>query len=148
MKRTRGRGVDRRGGWNDEGGAVAERMRVREARESDCFPRVDRKRKGDGDRRVEERAIPVQLSLADRCICQNVADVSGSFHVVTTCCYYRTFLFSAAPRRLLAASIRNAATRCNPLCSPINATFSRGCDRGMPIARSYRHARFRRTFAD
>lgn len=29
------------------------------------------------------KAIPVPLSLADRCICQSVADVSGSFYVVT-----------------------------------------------------------------
>jgi len=137
MKRARGRPaltegeggmmrVARVGGGRRDG-----RTDAGEARGPDCFPgRLDRNRKGDGGlgdgvgrgegegcrsrRWWRRRAIPVQLSLADRCICQNVADVSGSFHVATTCCYYRTFLFSAVPRPL-AASIRNAATRCNPL---------------------------------
>ena len=42
--------------------------------------------RGKGHWRYSRRwrkAIPVPLSLADRCICQSVADVSGSFYVVT-----------------------------------------------------------------
>lgn len=38
---------------------------------------------GVGGLRRWGKAIPVPLSLADRCICQSVADVSGSFYVVT-----------------------------------------------------------------
>lgn len=90
-------------------------------RRLDWFSRVDRKRRrgerkrqGCRSQRWRRKAIPAQLSLADRCICQSVADVSGSFHVVTRHVVIIVHFYLAQSRRVpVTTSIRNAATCCN-----------------------------------
>lgn len=62
------------------------------------------------------KAIPARpLSPADRCICQSVADVSGSFHVVTrhVVIIVRFYLAprAAAARSLVTTPTRNAVPR-------------------------------------
>lgn len=77
------------------------------------FSRVDRKRR----RGREEAGVPkpeeeshsrAAFPLADRCICQSVADVSGSFHVVTRHVVIIVHFYLAQSRRVpVTTSIRN-----------------------------------------